>query len=77
MSGQAGFNPTVDEVIRGLNEKYGHLSTESPARTKNQSVMSPLSSAVSQAFDSLALDFTNPSPPAPVPSLPSAPVPTN
>ena len=37
MSGQAGFNHTVDEVIRGLNEKYGYLSTESPTRTKNES----------------------------------------
>ena len=36
MSGQAGSDRTVDEVIRGLNEKYGHLSTESPARAKNQ-----------------------------------------
>ena len=35
MSGQAGSDRNVDEMIRGLNEKYGHLSTESPARTKN------------------------------------------
>ena len=76
MSGQAGFNPTVDEVIRGLNEKYGYMSTESPTRIKNESVMSLLSSAVSP-FDSLAPDFTNPYPPPPVPSLPSASVPPN
>ena len=76
MSGQAGYDRTVDDVLRGLSDKYGQLFTESPARMKVPSVMSLLSSAVSP-FDSLASDFTNPYPPPPVPSLPSAPVPTN
>ena len=34
MSGQAGSDRTVDEVLRELSDKYGHLFTESPARTK-------------------------------------------
>ena len=76
MSGQAGSDRTVDEALRELSDKYGQLFTESPARMKVPSVMSLLSSAVSP-FDSLAPDFTNPYPPPPVPSLPSASVPPN
>ena len=32
MAGQAGSERSVDDLIRDLSEKYGHLSEESPIK---------------------------------------------
>ena len=60
---------SIDEVIRGLNEKYGHLCEISPRRATNEKVMGPAFSAfvTPNPFDQLhepPPPYT-PSPPAP------------